>query len=742
LAGGGCTGEDRRCRIFCQGGCGKVEGCDCGDCPAGFTCSPESRCEELCLPDCAGRTCGDDGCGGSCGECGCGEECLAGACDFTACLYDECGSDGCGGSCGACEGPQDTCVSGLCECKPACKGRACGPDGCGGFCGTCGCGEDCEDGDCISHACDGRECGDDGCNGSCGACDAQEACDDGTCICLPACGGRNCGDDGCGGDCGTCACGWSCVGGLCEYLACEGRECGDDGCGKSCGTCDCGALCEEGLCVFHGCDGRECGGDGCGGSCGACGCGEVCDAAGQCVFTACDGKDCGADGCGGSCGSCVPGLTCTAHQCLCQDGNTVDWDGCSDNEVTEHQVNSFTAADQTHPAVAVLTGGGWVIAWQSCPSAYPSGAVAQDGDGCGVYAQRYASTGLPAGPELKIHEKITGDQEAPTLAGLSDGGFVVAWQGPGPDGSTDILQRRFNAQGQPLSMAAVVNTTTPGVQEAPAVAAFPGGGWVVAWEHEVADGDRDIRLQRFFEDGLPMNDELTVNTVTDLDQRAPALHVRQDHRYLVVWQSGGLACGDCYDGQFHGIAARRFKAGGSPDGDEFLVNTYTAQDQSGPAAGAAGEGDYVLWASGQAFPWELSPDGSGYGVRGQVFAEDGAALGAEHGVNLFTLEEQRDPAVAGRPQGDAIAAWESCSTSLPGGGPGQDGDGCAVVWRRMAPDGSEPGDEVLGSVYIAGPQRRPAVAVFEDGGFVLAWDSCPKGPAQWNESQDGSWCGV
>ena len=31
----GCDGEDRRCRIFCQGVCGNIEGCNCGDCGHG-----------------------------------------------------------------------------------------------------------------------------------------------------------------------------------------------------------------------------------------------------------------------------------------------------------------------------------------------------------------------------------------------------------------------------------------------------------------------------------------------------------------------------------------------------------------------------------------------------------------------------------------------------------------------------------------------------------------------------------
>jgi len=740
----GCNGEDRRCRIFCQGYCGKVEGCDCGGCTSGYECGGGNKCIELCVPECDGRKCGADGCGGACGDCACGEECVDGACVYTACDSRECGTDGCGGDCGECGNQQSTCVAGICECEPACDGLECGPDGCGKKCGKCGCGADCEEGVCVFHACDGKECGDDGCKGSCGECPGEnDTCtDQGTCHCTPDCGGKNCGPDGCGGICAECACGNECIDGLCVDVACDGKECGDDGCGDSCGTCGCGDSCVDNLCEFQACDGKECGGDGCGGSCGACGCGEVCDL-GLCYFTACDGLVCGPDGCGGVCGDCAAGLVCTGAACECQDGNGFDWDGCTQGEVTEFQVNSFVQADQARPAVAVLPGGGWVIAWQSCPSGYPGGATAQDGDDCGVYLQRYGADGWEEGGEIQVSQTTAGDQQRPAVAAISDGGYVVVWEGADVEGGSNVFLRRFLESGSPLGGEVTVNSVTQGDQVAPAVAGFAAGGWFVVWEHQAADGDRDIRAQRYYEDGQAQGNEIFVNTETDLDQRAPGIHVQPDHRFTVVWQSGGLSCGPCWDGQFHGIAARRFKAGGSGDGDEYLVNSYTNLDQVEPAIGGTPDGGtLVLWSSGQAFPSEAGPDGSGYGVFGQAFDPDGAAVGGEYGLNQFSLAEQQDAAVAGRPGGDFVAAWESCPTSLPGGGDGQDGDGCGVILRRLAADGSDADDEIVVPVWTDGPQRHPAVAVFDDGGYIVVWDSCPDSQLVWDQSQDGDWCGV
>jgi hypothetical protein len=120
-----------------------------------------------CIPDCEGKTCGDDGCGGSCGSLPPG----------VICTGDPWGAD--------------------------CTGKECGPDGMGGYCGnrnaaTNGCpeGEECDNGECHVPCvpdCTAWQCGDDGCGGSCGTCPCEDCssnqtvCEDGLCGAL-SCG--------------------------------------------------------------------------------------------------------------------------------------------------------------------------------------------------------------------------------------------------------------------------------------------------------------------------------------------------------------------------------------------------------------------------------------------------------------------------------------------------------------------------------------------------------------------------
>ena len=208
---GCCKGETL---YYCQGGALGLDACgaeparpSCGwnadfgvyECGTDGGADPSGAyaksCDELCLPSCGDRVCGEDGCGGSCGACASADQCVDGQCVVCEpqCEGRECGSDSCGGSCGECAGALAGCVDGACVCTPACGGKACGDDGCGGICGECA---------------------------------PEETCNEGYCVCLPECEGKACGDDGCGGLCGYCQ--WGCA---CEDAACVAPVTGlDNGC--------------------------------------------------------------------------------------------------------------------------------------------------------------------------------------------------------------------------------------------------------------------------------------------------------------------------------------------------------------------------------------------------------------------------------------------------------------------------------------------------------------------------------
>lgn len=291
-----CDGATSTCQCKSDDAC-KVYG-------ARATCGP-AGCS--CVPDCAGRECGDDGCGGTCGSCDPAYTCSSGSC-AGSCGTDEpyvvCdGGSRCpphstcqpGNKCACDPGfASETCEGERCSncnwewtcavCTPRCDGRQCGDDGCGGTCGTCGDGYDCDSrGQCTGS------CGGSTPYVSCGGgsyCPPRSTCETGGyCRCQPGYSPQKCD----GTPCSNCSWEWTCGQSACQP-DCSGRQCGDDGCGGSCGKCGSGMECQLGRCVSTG------GGDDCPGGCpngyicvNGIGCLEQCTRDGDCSTGCCAG---------------------------------------------------------------------------------------------------------------------------------------------------------------------------------------------------------------------------------------------------------------------------------------------------------------------------------------------------------------------------------------------------------------------------------------------------------------------
>jgi hypothetical protein len=158
----------------------------------------------------------------------------------------------------------------------------------------------------------------------------------------------------------------------------------------------------------------------------------------------------------------------------------------------EFRVNSYTAGHQSAPAVALADSSGFVVVWQS---------FLQDGSGYGVYAQRFADSGAPLGTEFRVNAFTSLNQNKPRVALDTAGNFVVVWESYNQDGSTaggGIFAQRYAASGGPLGPQFRVNTYTTSNQRAPSAAADPLGSFVVVWSSIGQDGnDYGVFGQRF-----------------------------------------------------------------------------------------------------------------------------------------------------------------------------------------------------------------------------------------------------
>ncbi len=249
----------------------------------------------------------------------------------------------------------------------------------------------------------------------------------------------------------------------------------------------------------------------------------------------------------------------------------------------EFRVNTFTNSYQTHPLVAVGPRGDFLVAWTS---------FGQDGSSSGVFAQRYDALGAPQGTEFRVNTTTGAVQYGSDVAVDALGNYVVVWisSGPGQDGSgPGIIGRVLSPAGVALTPEFPVNAFTPGEQDWPSVAALPGGGFVVVWESAGQDGSSYAVVGRRFDSrGRPLGGDFLVNTFTPGQQNAPRVASDAAGNFVVVWHSNGQ------DGSFLGVFARRFNAAGVPLSGEFQVNVTTLNYQRFPVVSAVRDGRFVV----------------------------------------------------------------------------------------------------------------------------------------------------
>jgi hypothetical protein len=146
----------------------------------------------------------------------------------------------------------------------------------------------------------------------------------------------------------------------------------------------------------------------------------------------------------------------------------------------EFRVNAHTTGSQIHSSVAATPNGGFVVAWQS---------AGQDGSGYGVFARRYDALGGAVGPEFQVNAYATGDQTSPSVAADAAGRLVIAWTSNGQDGSgSGVFARRYDTARVPGAEFRV-NSHTTSSQADSSVAAMAGGAFVVVWTSDGQDGN-------------------------------------------------------------------------------------------------------------------------------------------------------------------------------------------------------------------------------------------------------------
>jgi len=104
------------------------------------------------------------------------------------------------------------------------------------------------------------------------------------------------------------------------------------------------------------------------------------------------------------------------------------FDGTGNRVGKEFRVTPYTNSADKYPSVSALAGGGFVVTWHT--------DFHWQDESLSVYGQIFDSAGSRVGREFHVNTYTDSEQSYPSVAGLSDGGFVVTWESDSQDGSS------------------------------------------------------------------------------------------------------------------------------------------------------------------------------------------------------------------------------------------------------------------------------------------------------------------
>jgi hypothetical protein len=351
----------------------------------------------------------------------------------------------------------------------------------------------------------------------------------------------------------------------------------------------------------------------------------------------------------------------------------------------EFRLNGYTTNNQIRAVVGVDAAGNFVAVWDD---------ASQEGSAFGVFGRRFDSAGTPLGTEFRVNTYTTGDQLGVHLAVAPGGEFVVVWRSDGQDGDGQgVFAQAFASTGDRAGPEFRVNAFTTELQNVNAVTPDGAGGFVAVWSN-IATGSMEngAIARRISAAGAPVGTEFRVHTYAPSAGFAPAVAADADGDLVFVWSSGFL------DGDGSGIFGRRYDSSGVPVGTEFRVNTYTPGPQGASSAVAADvDGDFiVVWNS-------LGQDGDGFGVYAQRFQDPCGNGALETGEQCDVGDRRPGAGRCCSPTCQALAAGAACpddgvactADACDGGG------ACAHVARADACVACEACDPSLGCVARA-----------------------------------------
>jgi hypothetical protein len=170
--------------------------------------------------------------------------------------------------------------------------------------------------------------------------------------------------------------------------------------------------------------------------------------------------------------------------------------------------------DQRNVKVAMSPGGRFVVLWQAiCDSCATYVWIPQ------IFMRLYENDGSPttdvicASCDSAGVDRWTTGCMYPDVGMQANNDFAVVWRQQRNGCRTNIMLRRYFANGEPIELPIVVDSNQCHVDATPYVASDSAGNLVVAWQDD--DGDpqwlSDLKARRYDPAGRPVGEEFKIN---------------------------------------------------------------------------------------------------------------------------------------------------------------------------------------------------------------------------------------
>jgi len=253
-----------------------------------------------------------------------------------------------------------------------------------------------------------------------------------------------------------------------------------------------------------------------------------------------------------------------------------------------------------------------------------------------------------------------------------------------------------------------VNSYTTSGQYYPSLGMDDAGKFVVTWSGAGNGDDAGIYAQKYNADGSPNGSQFLVNSFTANTQNNPSIGMANDGSFVISWNSYGE---DGDSTSYTNVYAQKYNADGTTNGSEFRVNTFTTNSQIFPSiAMNKSTGSFIItWGS----TTQEGESAGNYNVYAQKYNSDGSVNGSEFRVNTYTAGTQQNPAIAMASNGKFIISWQGNGT----------GDYDGIFAQKYNTDGSKNGSEFKVNTFTTNSQRYSSIGMVDDGRFVISWES-------------------